>query len=215
MLLLTPRSLFVIQVGWTEPMVLLMFCLCIYCAARRPSLLWIAFGLLLAIKQYTILAAPLLLMMLLWRQAVRTLLKASSVAAIIAIPFIAWNPVSFVRSVVLWQLRQPFRPDALSVAALLDHTNGIRLGMWFCALATIGAMFFAYRKSPRSAFGFVLSLSFVLTVFFATNKQAFCNYYFLVVGLACGAGALSQSSANEAATEIVSPEAGLQTRLAA
>ncbi|HMB95093.1 MAG TPA: hypothetical protein VKK61_03560, partial [Tepidisphaeraceae bacterium] len=62
MLLLCPRSLLVIKVGWTEPMVLLMLAAVIYTACRAPRWLWFSFGLLLAIKQYTILAAPLLLL---------------------------------------------------------------------------------------------------------------------------------------------------------
>ena len=47
MLLLSARSLLVIEVGWTEPMVLLMVCAVIYSACRAPRWLWLTFGLLL------------------------------------------------------------------------------------------------------------------------------------------------------------------------
>ncbi|HMB95416.1 MAG TPA: hypothetical protein VKK61_05200 [Tepidisphaeraceae bacterium] len=130
-------------------------------------------------------------------------------------PFFIWNPVSFFRSVVLWQLRQPFRTDALSFAALMDWTLGVRPGMWFCAMSAGAAMWLAYRRSSRDAFGFVTSLTFVLLLFFATNKQAFCNYYFLVMGVACGAIALSNFGRRAGSRENHLFELSDQRRIAA
>jgi hypothetical protein len=37
----------------------------------------------------------------------------------------------------------------------------------------------------RSPAGFAGSMAFCLGMFFAFNKQAFCNYYYLVLGLLC------------------------------
>jgi hypothetical protein len=192
LLLFTPRSLFVIKVGWTEPTVLLTFCFCIYCAAQKRQWLWIAVGLLLAIKQYTFVTMPLLLILAPRREAWRILVKGAILAACITLPFFLWNPISFFRSVVLWQMRQPFRRDALSIPALIDHLTNVRLGMWFCAAATCGAIALACRRVPKDAFGFSLAICFVLLCFFAANKQAFCNYYFMVIGVGAAAAAIGQ-----------------------
>src|SRR5262249_32770251 len=148
MLLFTPRSLFVIKGGWTEPTVLLAFCVCIYCAAQKRNWLWIAVGLLLAIKQYTFVSMPLVVILAPRREVWRILFKSAIVAACIPLPFFLWNPVSFFRSVVLWQLRQPFRFDALSIPALIAHLDGVQLGMWFCALSTAVAAILSCRRMP-------------------------------------------------------------------
>ena len=72
--------------------------------------------------------------------------------------------------------------------------TGIKVGIWLSLAAALGAMWLAWRKAPRDVFGFSLSLSLVLLVFFATSKQAFCNYYFLVIGSLCGTIAIARGA---------------------
>ena len=59
LLLFTPRVFFVLISGWTEPLLVLWLAAAVYCACRRPTLLPVALGLLLATKQYMVLALPL------------------------------------------------------------------------------------------------------------------------------------------------------------
>jgi len=40
----------------------------------------------------------------------------------------------------------------------------------------------ALWRLPRTAAGFAFAVAVTLFVFFAFNKQAFCNYYFAVIG---------------------------------
>jgi hypothetical protein len=52
------------------------------------------------------------------------------------------------------------------------------------------AMIVMGLKAPRTAAGFAAGGALILLAFFAFNKQAFCNYYFVVVGaLWCAVGA--------------------------
>ena len=40
-------------------------------------------------------------------------------------------------------------------------------------------------RAPRSPAGFAAATAVTYVTFFALNKQAFCNYYFFVVGALC------------------------------
>jgi len=53
------------------------------------------------------------------------------------------------------------------------------------------------RRAPRTPAGFAAGASLVFLAFFAFNKQAFCNYYFFVIGGICCALAASQPPAGE------------------
>jgi uncharacterized membrane protein len=92
LLLLTPRALLVIQAAWIDPIVILMLALTLYCAIRKPGMLWLALGLLLASKQYMVLIVPLV--HLLERPARKLLLRAFGVAVVINLPFLLWNPAT-------------------------------------------------------------------------------------------------------------------------
>ena len=57
-LLFTPRVFFVLEQGWTDPLVVLGFAASAYCALRwKEGLPWVL-GLALAVKQYTIFMVP-------------------------------------------------------------------------------------------------------------------------------------------------------------
>jgi hypothetical protein len=215
MMLLMPRSLLVIERAWTEPMVVLAMSALVLCAARAPRAMWLALGGLIAIKQYMVLALPLVLTLSRKpRSCAPALAGAAALALGTMLPFILWNPIGFVRSVALWQLHQPFRSDALSFAVLMDQLTGVRPGLWLSVIAAAGAMGLVRRYAPRTAAGFALSLALVMVLFFATSKQAFCNYYFFVMACLCAAVAVSNPPAKSAALDATehTPE---QARLAA
>jgi hypothetical protein len=53
------------------------------------------------------------------------------------------------------------------------------------------------RRCPRTPAGFALGLGLILLAFFALNKQAFCNYYHLVIAaFCCAAGAAKTAGQN-------------------
>ena len=52
---------------------------------------------------------------------------------------------------------------------------------------------------------FALGLSATFLVFFGLNKQAFCNYYFFVIGALCVAVAASDTAARRTVTAGAAP----------
>ena len=199
--LLTPRLFFTLEGSWTEPMVCLFLSLSLFCSLRAPRLLPWAFGGFLAIKQYGVLLAPVAVFLLpagqrSWRELERLLLRAGLLAAAISLPFFLWTPQGFVDDVLLFQVRQPFRGDSLSLAALLfqrSHTvlpQALGFGAFAIALA-LGAW-----RSARDAGAFAACGALAFAAFFALGKQAFANYYLLVLALGCWALALSGPEAS-------------------
>jgi hypothetical protein len=90
---------------------------------------------------------------------------------------------------VLLQFGQPFRADALSFLAPLHGALPHAAAAAVPFAVTLTVTVWVVRKCPRTPAGFALASAAVLLAFFALNKQAFCNYYHLVIGALCCAGA--------------------------
>jgi hypothetical protein len=187
--LFTPRGLFVLEQGWTEPFGVALLGLVLVAAVRVPRLLWLALGALFAWKQYTVVLVPLTVLLLprpfSWKAWARLAVPALLVALAVSLPLALWNVRGFFRSVVWLQTVQPFRADALSFPSALvamGYTPPpvVPTLLILTALAIAVALFWA----PRTPQGFALAVTLVLGVFFAFNKQSFCNYWFLVLGAA-------------------------------
>jgi hypothetical protein len=176
--LLTPRALYVTDLAWTEPMLMLTFSIVMLCACRFPRALPYTLGLYFATKQYTILSLPAVLLLVhgtdYWRNILLMLCKAAAVAAVVTLPFFFWNPRQFFRAVVAWQLIQPFRADALSYL------------VWWARTYHADAIDRSWVAVP----GWRPPL--INFTFFAFNKQAFCNYYYFVIATACWTVAATQ-----------------------
>jgi hypothetical protein len=187
LLLFTPRGFFVIEAGWTEPLAILMLAATIFAACRRGPR-WgiacaIAFGLLLGSKQYLVLALPLVLLLPLPRIAGRIAkfaFLALAVAAVVTLPLALWDIPAFIHSVLTLQFHQPMRPDALSYLS-----RSANIPAWTPFAITFAAMLLCLWRTPRTPAGFAMGLALTLFAFFATNKQAFCNYYALVLASMC------------------------------
>lgn len=178
LLLLSPVTRYVELQSWTEPFVLLTLTCTIYAALKKSWWLPVALGLFLASKQYSVLALPFIPLLLgerRWKVSRRLIGQALSIAVVLTLPMALWNVHGFWRDVVLCQLRQPFRKDALSLGNLLFP---IPLAM-ILAFVTIGVIF-AMRKARPHPSMFAACYGFILLIFVCANKQAFCNYYFLI-----------------------------------
>ena len=216
LLLFTPRVFFVLGRAWTEPFAVMLLAATIFCACRRSKWLPIALGLFLATKQYLILALPLTFFLLppgwKWRDWIVLLVKSILVAAAVTLPLALWNFPAFWKSTVTVQQIAPFRWDSLSFIVwwgFHGHGEQVKLANYAvlpATLASLIALLIALRRSPRSPAGFAASLAFLSLAFFAFNKQAFCNYYFFVIGAICCAIAASSTPLCR------SPEAGLSPR---
>ena len=208
-LLFTPRVFFVLGRGWTEPFGVMLLAATIFCASRRSRLLPLALGLFLATKQYLIVAVPLTFFLLpsgwRWRDWAWLLVKSAIVAAAVTLPLALWNWHEFWRSTVTVQELAPFRWDSLSylvfygkaranfhaldfpiwlVSRNLTVTDAPTAVIW-STLAAGAMLVLSLRRSPRTPAGFAASLALVSLAFFSFNKQAFCNYYFFVIGSIC------------------------------
>ena len=193
-LLFTPRGFFVLEAGWTEPFAVLLLAAAMYLAVRnrRGTLLAVVTGLLLAMKQYLVLA--LLVAPLLPQRPGRgkALAWAAGAALAVTLPLALWDLPAFVHSAIVLQFRQPFRDDSLSYLAAIARLTDWRPPSWVVLGALAPAIAFCYKKCPRTPAGAAAALAFICLVFFAFNKQAFCNYYYFVIGaLCCAAGAAS------------------------
>jgi hypothetical protein len=212
--LFTPRGFFVLEQSWTEPY-LVCLCAAVALSARRGwrATPWLA-GLFLVAKQYTFLAAPLMLLLPKpsslpsWRNFFG---KAAISGAIVTLPLFLVGPKPFVRSIVVLQFLQPFRPDALSFPAhwgahgdeaLVKHALFVTAG---CAIAL------SLWRSPRTTTGFCGALALTYLAFFSFAKQAFCGYYYFVIGALCCA--ISAASARHVLDLANAREVGVDDRV--
>ncbi len=198
-LFLTPRSLFVIEQGWTEPLALLMFCFTIFAACRWPRAVPYALGLMFAVKQYFVLLAPLTFLLMpgpFDRKAwLKLLLKAAAVTAVLTVPFFLWDPGAFWRSVVEFQGRQPFRVEALSYVAATAVNGQPVMPLWLSFPAAVPGIVLGCVRAPKTPAAFAAASALTFLLFFAFAKQAFCNYYFMIVGMLCAALAVMDPDA--------------------
>jgi hypothetical protein len=200
LLLLMPRSIYILDRGWSEPLVVFTLAATVFAAERWPRAMPWVLGLYLASKQYVPLGVGTAL--LLARQpidvrAVGSMLgKALLAAAVVTMPLALWDFGAFWRSAVTLQFNQPFRWDALSFLAWWrggdrSPLSAPMLAIPFVALAlATAAVLWRCRRTPA---GFAAGTALVFFAFFAFNKQAFANYYYLVTGAMCCAVATATS----------------------
>jgi hypothetical protein len=185
--LFSPRGLFVLEQGWTEPFVVLLLAGTVFAAARSTRAVPLALGALVAVKQHLVLALPLALPFLArsgpeaWRIGWRSAL----VALLVSAPLILWNVPDFVRSTLILHLEQPFRADSMSFPAWLSTNGEPGLPTWLAFALLVPATVIAWIRIPRTPAGFALAVAFVYMVFFAFSKQAFVHYYWFVMAAAC------------------------------
>ncbi|MGA8893289.1 MAG: hypothetical protein WB493_17140, partial [Anaeromyxobacteraceae bacterium] len=208
LLLVQPRGWAVVEMAWTEPFVLfgVLATALAVTRDRDPGASsgtgrreWVIPGIVAALAASTKQYVPLLLVpfvtLLPPRARLRAVVLAAAGAALIVLPFLDADPGAFVRGVVGFQLRQPFRPDALSWPAAIHAQGGPRLPPWPAFLAAGLALFVLLRRESGGARA-MLAASFAWLVFVALNKQAFLNYYWLAVGLLCASVAMLTAPAS-------------------
>jgi hypothetical protein len=187
-ILWNPLTFFTESDCWTEPLVLMMVCAVVYAARRKQLLLPLFFGLLLASKQYNVIALPLFALLvppsagkvfhsklLIW------LLIALAVAAATMLPFALWDSRALWHDLVQFHFAQPYRTDAVSFAVPFPWI--MKLGpvallaflLWCLMRVQTGSK----SNEPRVA-SFLVAYGVALLIFFVTAKQAFCNYYFVI-----------------------------------
>jgi len=191
LVLLQPQGFWVVERAWTEPFSLVTILVAALLIARARG--WVmpaaALGVAAASKQYMpLLVTPLWLTVPADRRWPALGVAGVSVAALM-LPFLAWHPAGFVRGLVEYQVLQPFRPDALSWPALAVQLGGPVLASWAAFVFAAALRAVAAQRSPTPGQAFLAGAA-SWTAFVLFSKQAFCNYYWLSVGLLCAAASL-------------------------
>lgn len=202
---LQPRALLVIELAWTDVTVLFFVLLAALAALRwwkedgeRPGprplagawVCGVALGLALSIKQYAPLVLLPLFAALPRRGWLRAAASAALVAAALALPLLIWDPYEFYFSVVRMQLVTPLRLDALSFVALAARATPLPRAAAAVGFAAAFGLVAAFWPRPGRFHAALATSSAAFLWFLLFNKQAFCNYYFLAVGLLCAAWTL-------------------------
>jgi hypothetical protein len=193
--LFTPKVFFVIEQGWTDPLLLLAFSSVCFLANRRPHLVPYALGLAFGLKQYAVLSALfswLLPKPLTWRIVGTSAAKALLVFALAIVPFLAWNSHALIFSAILNHLGFAPRPDALSFTVWLGLHFDDRFS-WLNLATLAAAIALAAWRTPRNAAGFAAALALLFFVFFSFGGHAFCNHYYFVTGLTALAAAYASA----------------------
>ena len=192
MLLLTPRSLYVVESSWTEPFAAMFFALAVTLAVRRPPAAAIAVGLAAAVKQYVLPIAPLALLLRPsahrrdWRAAAADAGIALATVAVVTLPIALLDLSAFGRSVVDFHLLGLFRTDSLSFnAARVVWTGATPIPTWVSLVAAAAIMGIAIVRRSRGPGVFAATSAVVLLTLFVLGRQAFGNYYYLVIAVMC------------------------------
>jgi hypothetical protein len=206
LLLFTPRCFYIIEIGWTEPLCALLLVAALLALRRSLVLAAVLMGLLLASKQY-IPFILLLLPLLIERREMMgritwLMIIAIAVALAVSLPLALWDFPAFWKSAVTLQLHQPYRADSTSFLAWWGQDRPGWVGPFWLAFVMLGAgIALSYAQPRRGTAALVQAFALCLFLFLAFNKQAFANYYFLVIAALCAAAAveLGCSAADESA----------------
>ena len=197
LVMFTPRTLFVLEQGWTESLAIGWLGATIYGIKRQRPWAPVAAGLLVSLKQYLVISLVLLPIVLArpWdgRRRWTFVLCASAVAAAITLPFIVWDPRGFWRSVIWSQLAERPRIGPLNLLsyAMLQGWSVPPEALTLVPLAALAVgLWMVWRWAPRTSGGFSLGLALVLLLVFVVSKKAFANYYyFALAAIAAGVAA--------------------------
>lgn len=188
LVLLQAQGFWVIERSWTEPVALLTTLAAALAISRARGWLvpGLALGLAASSKQYLVLLLVPLWLAMPERHRWRALGVAVALALALIAPFLVWDAAGLVRGLVEFQVRQPFRPDALSWPAIIVQLGGPRLPSWPAFAIAAGVLALLSRPGARVGQALVASAA-AWIAFVVFNKQAFANYYWLAVGLLCAA----------------------------
>lgn len=211
LLLFSPRAFMMLELGNTEPFMMMFFAGTAFAAVRRRPETPVLFGLCVAAKQYSVFLAPLGLLLVsppvTWKRAIRFFVIAIIAAAIVTLPLVLVDWSEARRSLFESQARyHPLSPYHLSMPAWVFNNypreTALRLVPLAFILAGAVSLFAAFRLDKTPA-NFCLSAATAYMLFFVFNKQAFSHYYCFEICMMCCAIATSL------AVPARPPEAGL------
>ena len=178
--LFMPRSLYVIEQSWTEPLVVATLGAFALVLSRpcHPLLRGVLMGLWFSSKQYVALAAPLVLRLRRCRWTAWAI--AAAVGLAVVAPFAAWDWGALMHDVFGFFLTSEGRPDALSIYGAFRRF-GMELPWWLVAPIWLGGVGFFTWRMRRGLAGMLFGTASLWLFFFMLGKQAFLNYWYLIL----------------------------------
>lgn len=186
LLLLSPRILYQLEMGWTEPISLALLVGLVWAQRHKPGLMGPLLGLLLASKQYVFLFAATATLLpglsLQAPQGRRAWMWAALTGAAVTLPFVLWSPKDFWHDLITTQLNLPFRADALNFSGWYLRYANVQLSSVWGFVAGAASLLWCLWRMPRTRAGFCLSFAYVFLCFITFNRQAYANYYYYIEG---------------------------------
>jgi hypothetical protein len=178
--LCNPWGVLLVEAGWTEPLMALAASMGVWALAsgRRPVRVLALTG-MLSLKQYGLLLLPTFAASRRVRWA--DIGMAVLLSVLVALPFFLWDPLAFWRGTVEFHFHNPLREDSLSVLAALSVLTGIQLPGWTGLLAGAAASGWVWWRGTPLLSTVALGSGAVILAFFAFNRAAHLNYYWLVL----------------------------------
>lgn len=200
--LTTPRGLFVLEQGRTEPAAVFLPAATVFLMLRSATAASWAAGLLIVVKQYLGLAGPAFLRFALGqrRRWPLLLLCAGLAGAATTLPLALWHPHAFLNNVVWLQLKEPFRTDSLSYLSWAARAGWGKGSFAWAVGGGLVALAVGMIATPNTPAGFAAVVALGCLVSFAFGSKAFCNYYFFVIGALCCAAAAAADESQGAVT---------------
>jgi len=177
--LFMPRSLFVIEQSFTEPLIVASLGAFAWAlaAGKGTGVVGLLLGLWLGSKQYVAVAVPLVV------RLGRCRLRAWAVAGVVVIglfvPFLLWDFPALYEDLMGFFIKSPGRVDSLSlygVAARLRHEPP----WWVILAAWLAGIGFFTWKMRRTLAGWLFSTASCWMFFFMLGKQAVINYFYVI-----------------------------------
>jgi hypothetical protein len=185
---LSPKLFFILEQSWVDPIQIALITLAVTAQVYEKRLLSvILFGVVFSAKQTMFWVAPLAGFIFRW--SLVEFIIAGSVAAGMVLPFAIWNfkALKWANFDLLSSL--PPRPDALTVTNWYQRKFGTPITgsiAFYFAAVIVAVSSWRIRDSVAR---FSVALAGTYLFFFAFNRWAFANYYFMIGALATMAAA--------------------------
>jgi hypothetical protein len=195
---LAPKTFFIIEQAWVDPVQLALISIALCAAVRgRRWLSVVLFGVVFSAKQTMFWMVPLAGFGFRW--SLKQWVLAGAVAASIVLPFAVWDFKALKHANFDFLSGLPSRDDALTLTNWAQRKFGHPFSSQYAFLGAAAAVGIASVRG-RGAARFTTAALATYFVFFVFNKWAFANYYFLLGSLAAlaGAAALGEPPARDA-----------------
>ena len=179
-----PRSLFVLEQSWQEPLLATFIAATAALLLRRAggARVGVLAGLTLSLKQYLIVfGAPFLL-----RRDLRAAWPALAIGGVLPwLPFLLWDAPAALQHGLWFQLQTPFRPDGLTLLSALHAATGAAPGKQLAAVAGVATSVALtwHTRTAAPAGAWLRAGTMAMLVAFLLGSQAFANYYHLIAVL--------------------------------